>query len=179
MSKTYFSAIYLIFDFDPHYQKYSDKTILNILNFFSNETENGKLYINYPMVEAFYHLSSLPDYTYNNKRIPYPFLSGKEYKRLVNKEMAFAKNKLTDSILELIVFQNYLKAQFITNNFIGEINHKLLLLIQIEMKNTNNEIYVISTFPLIIVDYNIDILRKIKLNVEINYSFKIDDFIDN
>ncbi|HOP57156.1 MAG TPA: hypothetical protein PLH02_02035 [Bacillota bacterium] len=49
LSKTAFSSIYMIFDYEPNYQKYSDEVIKDILNTFNNETENGKVYINYPM----------------------------------------------------------------------------------------------------------------------------------
>ena len=40
LSKEAFSQIYLIFDFDPHYEKYSDDDIREMLQFFDNETEN-------------------------------------------------------------------------------------------------------------------------------------------
>ena len=50
LSKQAFSQIYLVFDFDPHYQKYSDEAILKMLEFFDDETENGRIYINYPML---------------------------------------------------------------------------------------------------------------------------------
>lgn len=52
-----FSEIYLFFDYDGHQNNLSsgnrtedviDEMLLN----FDNETENGKLYVNYPMVEA-------------------------------------------------------------------------------------------------------------------------------
>lgn len=61
LSKNAFSAVYLFFDFEPQYQKYSDKDIHDLQEIFNDETDLGKLYINYPMVEAFYHFNSLPD----------------------------------------------------------------------------------------------------------------------
>ena len=49
-----FSEIYLIFDYDFHNRNISLKEmnsqISEMLDMFDNETENGKLYINYPMV---------------------------------------------------------------------------------------------------------------------------------
>ncbi|MCM1174861.1 MAG: hypothetical protein NC341_07385 [Blautia sp.] len=52
-----FSEIYLFFDYDGHNdnipKKYSNKDILaEMLKTFSNETELGKLYISYPMIES-------------------------------------------------------------------------------------------------------------------------------
>lgn len=51
-----FSEIYLFFDYDGHQnnlgESESEDVIKQMLNSFDNETENGKLYISYPMVEA-------------------------------------------------------------------------------------------------------------------------------
>lgn len=51
-----FSEIYLFFDYDAHQDNLSeadkDDVIDQMLESFDNETENGKLYISYPMVEA-------------------------------------------------------------------------------------------------------------------------------
>ena len=65
-----FSEIYLFFDYDFHV---NDKHIRlsewnnelkEMLAFFSNEGENGKLYISYPMVEAIRYTQQLPDASY-------------------------------------------------------------------------------------------------------------------
>lgn len=56
ITKNSFSQIYLVFDFEPNYQKYSDNDIIECLQFFNNETENGKLYISYPMIESIFYL---------------------------------------------------------------------------------------------------------------------------
>lgn len=174
LSKNAFSAIYLIFDFDSHYQKYSDEIIKDILDTFDNETNNGKVYINYPMVESFYHLTSIPDKEYNDRVICLQYKNGEEYKKLVNCKMAFKKNKISKELLELIVLQNYDKAIKIMGGLAEEINYCTILEKQIEMKNSSkNEIYVLSTFPLMIIDYNNDILNIIKANVEKNYNYKI------
>ena len=39
LSKQAFSQIYLVFDYEPHYQKYSDEKVKKMLSFFDNETE--------------------------------------------------------------------------------------------------------------------------------------------
>ena len=60
-----FSEIYLIFDYDFHNRNISleemNSQISEMLDMFDNETENGKLYINYPMVEAIRYTKHLPD----------------------------------------------------------------------------------------------------------------------
>ena len=40
----YFSQVYLVFDFDPQYQKYSDEKIKEMQKLFDNETINGKIW---------------------------------------------------------------------------------------------------------------------------------------
>lgn len=57
LSRESFSEVYLFFDFDGHQMNLEDgtdgrKVLTQMLANFNNETENGKLYISYPMVEA-------------------------------------------------------------------------------------------------------------------------------
>lgn len=63
-----FSEIYLFFDYDFHNENYSlaelNEQLKDMLLVFDNETENGKLYINYPMVESIRYTKQLPDKDY-------------------------------------------------------------------------------------------------------------------
>lgn len=52
ISRNDIALIYLFFDYDPQTNQECNKVILQMLEKFSNETENGKLFISYPMVEA-------------------------------------------------------------------------------------------------------------------------------
>ena len=56
LSRDDFSEVYLFFDYDAHQTNLGKEdganAITQMLETFNNETENGKLYINYPMVEA-------------------------------------------------------------------------------------------------------------------------------
>lgn len=56
LSRDDFSEVFLFFDYDAHQtnlRKSDDSDVINqMLESFDNETENGKLYISYPMVEA-------------------------------------------------------------------------------------------------------------------------------
>jgi len=70
------SEIYLFFDYDGHdnlASQYPD-CVKQMLNIFDNETENGKLFISYPMVEAFKH--------YFDKEIAFDISAGKSYKMI-------------------------------------------------------------------------------------------------
>lgn len=51
-SKDSFSQIYLFFDYDGHAPAANDDHLVEMIEFFDEETESGKLLISYPMVEA-------------------------------------------------------------------------------------------------------------------------------
>lgn len=53
-----FAEIYMFFDYDGHIPTASDDKIRDMLIFFNEETDAGKLLISYPMVEAIKHISS-------------------------------------------------------------------------------------------------------------------------
>lgn len=63
-----FSNVFLFFDLDIHNQNQgmdiSRRQLREMLAFFDNETINGKLYVNYPMIESIYHTERLPDPNY-------------------------------------------------------------------------------------------------------------------
>lgn len=71
------SEIFLFFDYDCQSKEkdksYSltenNKRIEKMLSFFNNETEAGKLYINYPMVESIRYTKKLPDLSFNTYTI--------------------------------------------------------------------------------------------------------------
>ena len=169
LSKNAFSAIYLIFDYEPHYQKYSDEAIKKLLKLFNNETELGKLYINYPMVEAYYHLESLPDINYNTRTVNLNNFNGRSYKKQVNKCSCLKKNRITKKDLCYIIMHNYNKTKIITKAE-KEIDHINILESQLKLKKEKNEIYVLSTFPLLVIDYNYEkAMEMLKLKLKNNY----------
>lgn len=55
-SRDNFSAVYLFFDLDIHGQIINEacEKIKKMISYFDNETENGKIYISYPMMESVY-----------------------------------------------------------------------------------------------------------------------------
>jgi len=55
-SRNDFAEIYLFFDYEGQATKATDEKIEEMLSFFCEETEQGKLYISYPMVEAIKHI---------------------------------------------------------------------------------------------------------------------------
>jgi hypothetical protein len=70
-----FSEIYLFFDYDfqneNHTLEEMNRRLKEMLALFDNETDNGKLYVSYPMVESLCYTKELPDdhfFEYSIKR---------------------------------------------------------------------------------------------------------------
>ncbi len=53
-----FTDIFLIFDFDPQAPAYDPQKLLALMKHFRDSTDHGRLYINYPMLEAFRYISN-------------------------------------------------------------------------------------------------------------------------
>lgn len=68
-----FAEIYLFFDYDLHHCLPLDeinRRLREMLVMFDDETTNGKLYINYPMIESIRYTKELPDADYYLYTIP-------------------------------------------------------------------------------------------------------------
>lgn len=68
------SEIFLFFDYDFHESRLSleenNDHLNEMLEYFNDETGNGKLYINYPMIESIKYHKELPDANFHNYTIP-------------------------------------------------------------------------------------------------------------
>lgn len=154
-----FSEVYLIFDFDCHAPQYNYEKILEMINYFDNETEHGKLYINYPMIESLHHFKTLPDYDYNQYKIN--LLDCKKYKEIVN-ELSIIKhfNDIDEEKLGIIIKQNLDKYSYITNKdvsnydlYLKKFTQMNLLLKQIKLLSKEQKIYVLNTSIMWGIDY--------------------------
>jgi hypothetical protein len=54
-----FAYTYLFFDYDGHSSLANDQDLMEMLQFFNEETEQGKLFISYPMIEAIKHYKDI------------------------------------------------------------------------------------------------------------------------
>lgn len=79
-----FSAIYLIFDFDPQDPNFDLDKLKDMARFFNDPLDKGLLLINYPMIEAHRHHGNLPDLSFLQKTVTKEQV--KKYKQLVGKE---------------------------------------------------------------------------------------------
>ncbi|PHI06320.1 hypothetical protein KST80_04850 [Fusobacterium polymorphum] len=153
------SQIYLFFDYDGHTENASDEEIVKMLNKFDNETENGKLYISYPMVEALKHLKKdkldINNYLVEAKtRINYKnFVSqNTDYENLVN---------LTKGNWLFIISENLKRCLFLLEikNINYEIYSNMINQESIFNKQLNKyiskeeKVLVLSAFPFFLIEY--------------------------
>ena len=160
-----FSQIYLFFDYDGHDRKADDDVILNMLTHFDNETEEGKLYISYPMSEALKHFDSTEGYckccTVEKKYF-------KTYKNLVGNQCfknAILEFDFNDWIL--IIKKTMMKMDCMLKNetckrvstcipsyeLVEESSEINIFFRQLKKLDDANEIYVLSGYPFFIIRY--------------------------
>jgi hypothetical protein len=160
LCNTKFGEIYLIFDLDPQDDRYDENKIQEMLKLFDNETEYGKLYINYPMVESFKHFKTIPDPNYNEYKITIQGCS--TYKndvaklscindyRKINKEQYF--NILNQNLEKANLLINDLK-QCDFETYRNSITQNNVYDFQKNEINQNGELYILNSFSLWPLDY--------------------------
>ncbi len=184
-----FSEIYLFFDYDlQRINKYNTMAIeeqnnilKQMLEYFSNETDKGKLYINYPMIESLrYFKKSLPDedyYKYTSKVFDnisfkqkcseesyyknFDFIAlriGKGYKNpIINDKSSFETIKQN---WKTIIDLNVIKANYICCDELAVPGSKEYIAQERILANQINkylqrsgEVSILNSFPLFIYEY--------------------------
>lgn len=105
-----FAYIHLFFDYDAHSTLADDEKLREMLSFFNNETENGMLYVSYPMVEAVRHYRDMESFrflTVKCKRSNCPYLSECEEKNACLAEPHYKTFVPTDSLPHLSNLNGY------------------------------------------------------------------------
>lgn len=166
--------IFLVFDYERQEPKFNAKQLEKMLDFFNNSTENGQLYINYPMVESYKHLQKpLPDICYLDRKCKCNVLtsSGKnnQYKRVVGEESDFTDlRKITTEDFRQFVIHNLCKASYITSKTKKEISKEIAYdywkhFDLIDILNVQNKcsddlesgfVYILCTCLFFILEYN-------------------------
>ena len=157
------ARIYLIFDYDGHADKESSQKLLDMLNIFNNETEQGLLYISYPMGEALKHIKDDIDFK------DVCAVSEPKYKGLVSDncdEKYKHLKKYTIDTWNHLVIQHCKKANYIVHNkFESPISFIEQLTIFENQKekyiDKEGKVAVLSAFPLMLLNhYGISVLDR-------------------
>lgn len=159
-----YSDVLLVFDLDPQDPQFSADKILEMMQFFIESSDMGKLYLNYPMVEAFYHMKSIPDKDYNNYLVSLSELTEGSYKQRVNVENRnhdYSKFAVTREECNMVIKQNIDKSWHILENkkLVDDTEQVLpepieILRKQIAKIKVEQVISVLCTCTFYIVDYN-------------------------
>ncbi|MGP1438262.1 MAG: hypothetical protein ACTTKH_04240 [Treponema sp.] len=175
------SEVFLFFDYDGHNNKrqnYTNNVLKDMLKFFSNETENGKLYISYPMIEALCYTKKLPDNNYVDYVI---YLDEcKEFKNIVSTFsgyknfdfISFRLNKYGSGVYvnsakcpvlkqnwQYIIEQNVTKANAICNDKKvmpsnnDDITQEKIFISQEQKYIQNNKLAILASYPLFLFEY--------------------------
>ncbi len=159
-----YSDILLIFDLDPQDPLFSADKILQMMSFFVESSDMGKLYLNYPMVEAFYHMKNIPDKDYSSYTVSIDELKNKTYKSRVNKENRnhnYSKFAVNKAECDIVINQNIDKAWLVSEEerVVDDLEILLpdsvdILKSQLKFMETNKLISVLCTCDFYIADYN-------------------------
>ena len=161
----FYTDILLIFDLDPQAPDFTPDKISNMAEYFVESSDMGKLYINYPMVEAFYHMASIPDPEYDSYYATLDELTLGTYKARVNRENRnhdYRKFAVGKAECDSVIGQNIKKAQ----QLVGiELEESLLpaqskiLAAQLDCIQNDSRVAVLSTCAFFIPEYNPELIH--------------------
>jgi hypothetical protein len=166
LKRSDFAQIYMFFDYDSHATNANDKKLDKLLNFFNEETEKGKLYISYPMVEALKHIEDFN--TFKDLKVT----CEKNYKKVVNSNCI---NNLRDfNHYNLDIWKNLIETHLKKMNEVvnDSYNFPTTIIDQLTIFNKqlekyiniNKKVAVLSAFPIFLHDYygNEEIKNRLK-----------------
>lgn len=159
-----FESIYLFFDYDFYKGDLDTKNaqIFELLQYFNEETENGKLFISYPMIESIQYTKELPDSQFYTYIVNRDDSKGEKFKKDA-RQFCFYKGykylKDESNWIHLIK-QNVFKANMITNNTHSWPKQKddveQVPLFDAQLKKyvtSNNEVAILNAFPMFLFYY--------------------------
>ena len=79
-----YNDIYLVFDFEPQHDNPHFDTIRRMLGYFQSSSDTGRLYLNYPMIQSYKHITVLPDPIFSFRKIALKDVY--RYKEIVGRE---------------------------------------------------------------------------------------------
>lgn len=112
LSKEY-NDVFLVFDMDPQDPRIDVDKIKSLMEFFDDSSNNGKLYLNYPMMESYKHLRSMDDQEFKDRKISVSDCG--HYKKMVNEEcceMLKSLNSYDRSLLIDLALLHIMKANY-------------------------------------------------------------------
>lgn len=155
-----YSDVFLVFDFDSQHDHPHFDTIKRMLTYYNDSTNQGKLFINYPMMQSYKHFDSLPcdDFEY----LAVTLEEIKDYKRIVGEISGYTDldkygfvlfysiavhhlkkaNKIFDGKYEILTIEEYMKRDFVH-----------IYDYQLQTFQDDNKVYVLNTCIFALIDF--------------------------
>lgn len=154
-----YTDIFLIFDFEPQHPDLHLDTIRKMMNYFNQSDERGKLFINYPMMQSYRHLKTLPYIEFLNSKLSKNNFN--HYKEIVTNDSFNNDISTYDyTIFVSLAFHHLIKLLFIQDGNLSlptiDDYYRLdyVAIFDNQCKNLeNNFIWIVNTCILILVDY--------------------------
>ncbi len=157
-----YTDVFLIFDFEPQHIDLHFDTIKKMILYFNQSEERGKLFINYPMMQSYRHMSSLPCNEFLMSKLLKDAFHN--YKEIVSKD-SFNNDVSTYEYTTFIslAFHHLSKLLFIQNGIVSvptyenydSLNYTRIL--DIQLKNLQSDfLWIVNTCTMILIDYKPD-----------------------
>ena len=168
-----FSEVFLFFFYDPHsYASLNqlDSELREMLAFFDNETEHGKMYVNYPMIESLRYTKELPDINYYLYTVP--FVKCSDFKQISAVFSAYPNNDFVDARgnynaedairnWNLLKLQNVAKANYIchgSNNLPenkNDVSQQMIHNAQVKKYGCSDKpcVAILAAYPMFLYEY--------------------------
>lgn len=162
--KKKFQYIYLVFDFDPHDKKTDVVKIGKLMDFLRDPADNGRLFLNYPMVESYRHMKDPDDKEFISRTIPMEVLRTGKYKETVDRESgnmmkqnaSYTKEFFISVIKAHLRKENYIltsRPDMMSEEEFFEISGSEVLSRQVESMEHDGVLFVLNTCIFNIVEY--------------------------
>ena len=153
LNKNNFTNIILMFDYEHHDIWFSDEKIQRMQRHFDNISNDGILYINYPMIEAYKDIDSIPDETYLQKFVSVKCQPGKKYKQKVDRYSGISKYfNVYDSLLKYL------------NKELGGLERKELVSVINDIFSIREEVNLKANISSLLNRFDVE--EKVRINLE-------------
>lgn len=155
------AQVFLFFDMEYHDNGFSIENLKSMLAKFNEETEHGKLYISYPMVEALRDVPSFEDFL--DLKVTLEEAKATNYKDLsATRAIAIPPDhrKITHDLWCQLIRISTQKAQQITiTQALDCPEQGVIFEAQIRLLESESSLYVLSAFPIFLREYFGDVFE--------------------
>lgn len=159
-SRDSFSQMFLFFDHDAHSRAASNEKITELLNYFNEETDKGKLFISYPMVESLKCINELgntEEFCLHSYEIAKgadfkPFIPTYAHKSLIHFNL-YDKARWNDVIKLHCIKANYLTSGNMTFPTLNIEQLSIFNNQKEKLINTIGHVATLSSFPMMLLHF--------------------------